>query len=76
MKSALKGTDTAAIKSETEALTKLFYEMSEKLYKQNGGPGPDAGAGAAGAGDPGAGTDANGNQYYDADYKEVDDDKK
>ena len=76
VKSALKGTDTAAIKSETEALTKLFYEMSEKLYKQNGGPGPDAGAGAAGAGDPGAGTDANGNQYYDADYKEVDDDKK
>ncbi|MEG2571147.1 MAG: Hsp70 family protein, partial [Clostridia bacterium] len=33
LKEALKGTDNEAIKSQTEALTKKFYEISEKLYK-------------------------------------------
>ena len=33
-KEVLKGTDTEAIKAQTEALTKKFYEISEKLYQQ------------------------------------------
>ena len=38
MKSALTGTDTAAIKAATEELTQAFYKISEKLYQQAGGP--------------------------------------
>ena len=69
LKEALKGTDTAAIKTATAELTQDFYAVSEKLYQQanpqgaQGGaqPGPDASA-------------QGGQQYYDADYKVVDDD--
>ena len=78
LKSALSGSDTAAIKSATEALTQVFYKVSEKLYSQSapngdaGSTGPNPGASTGGA----AGTDANGQQYYDADYEVVDDDDK
>jgi molecular chaperone DnaK len=72
VKNALKGTDTAAIKSATEALTQAFYKLSEKLYQANGanpGAGPDVSGGAAG----GSGN-AGGSGYQDADYEVVDDD--
>ena len=68
LKEALKGTDSAAIKAATEDLTQSFYAVSEKLYQQanpqgaqGAQPGPDA---------------QGGQQYYDADYKVVDDDDK
>ena len=67
LKETLKGEDTDAIKAATEELTQLFYKMSEKLYQQ--APQGDAAAQQAGA-DAGA----QGGQYYDADYKVVDDD--
>ena len=71
LKTALSGSDTAAIKAKTEALTQAFYKVSEKLYQQPGAqPGPDAGPQAGG---PQGGD--NGQQYYDADYTVVDDDK-
>ncbi len=35
VKDALKGTDTAAIKSATEELTQKFYEVSSRIYQQN-----------------------------------------
>ena len=73
LKEALKGTDSAAIKSATEELQKAFYAVSEKLYKQ-----------AAPQGDPGQYQQPGGPQggqqsgpqgnYYDADYEVVDDD--
>ena len=34
LKEALKGTDTEAIKAATESLTKVFYEISAKMYQQ------------------------------------------
>ena len=74
LKETLKGEDTAAIKAATDELTQLFYAMSEKLY-QNANPQGAAGAqagpdmGGAQAGGPG------GQQYYDADYKVVDEDE-
>ncbi|MBR0392545.1 MAG: molecular chaperone DnaK [Oscillospiraceae bacterium] len=77
LKSALSGTDTAAIKSATEALTQAFYKVSEKMYQaagaqQQGNPGYDPNAGYNAGG-----TAGNDQQYYDADYTEVvDDDKK
>ena len=67
LKETLKGQDTAAIKAATDELTQAFYAVSEKLYQQanpqnagpQAGPGPDA---------------QQGGQYYDADYKVVDED--
>jgi len=73
LKEALKGTNTDEIKRLTEELTKEFYAVSEKLYRdaaaqhgnaENPGVGPDMGGGPAGDG-----------PVYDADYKVVDDDK-
>ena len=75
LKSALSGTDTASIKSATEALTQAFYKVSEKMYQaagaQQGNPGYDPNA------NQNQGGQAGGQQYYDADFTEVvDDDKK
>ncbi|MBQ3089647.1 MAG: Hsp70 family protein, partial [Oscillospiraceae bacterium] len=69
LKDALKGNDTEAIKAATEDLQQKFYEISSKLYQQ-----------ANPQGNPGAGYDPNANSgggqdYYDADYEVVDDDK-
>ena len=74
LKSALSGTDTEAIKNATEALTQAFYKVSEKMYQQaapqqDGGFNPGAQAGPQSGG-------PNGQDYYDADYEVVDDDKK
>ena len=74
LKEVLKGDDTDAIKSATEELTQMFYQMSEKLYQQAN---PQGGAQAGpdmGGQNGGAQTSPNGQQYYDADYKVVDDD--
>ena len=71
LKETLKGEDTDAIKAATEDLTQLFYKMSEKLYQQQA---PQGDAGQAGA--QGGPTGDQGGQYYDADYKVVDDDDK
>ncbi|MBR7185687.1 MAG: Hsp70 family protein, partial [Clostridia bacterium] len=69
VKTALNGTDVAAIKTATEELTQAFYAVSEKLYQQQaaaeGQAAPGADAGAAGGAD-----------YYDADYEVVDDDQQ
>ncbi|MDD4494841.1 MAG: molecular chaperone DnaK [Eubacteriales bacterium] len=78
VKEALKGNDTNTIKNETENLSKAFYEISEKIYKQNPGAGqqgPGAGAGFGGGADSGQQSDAGQEDVYDADYKVVDDDK-
>ncbi|MEG2377440.1 MAG: molecular chaperone DnaK [Clostridia bacterium] len=65
LKEALKGTDNEAIKSQTEALTKKFYEISEKLYKDaapaEGQPTPEEPPKKAGD-----------DNVVDADYTQVD----
>ena len=75
-KKALETNDTEKIKEATEKLTKVFYDMSEQLYK-NANPNGAAGAQGAGTANAGEGpkTDANGN-VYDADYKVEDDNDK
>ena len=70
LKETLKGEDTDAIKAATEELTQLFYKMSEKLYQQ-AAPQGDPNMGGQPGGDPNGGQ-----QYYDADYKVVDDDEQ
>ncbi|MBQ6986946.1 MAG: molecular chaperone DnaK, partial [Oscillibacter sp.] len=69
LKEALKGTDSARIKSATEELKQAFYAVSEKLYQQAN----PQGAQQAGP-NPGQSGADDGQQYYDADYKVVDDD--
>ena len=69
LKETLKGEDTDAIKAATEELTQLFYKMSEKLYQQ-ANPQGDPNMGGQPTGDPNGGQ-----QYYDADYKVVDEDE-
>ena len=79
LKETLKGSDTAAIKAATEALTQVFYKLSEKMYQQANPQGAQPGANPGcdpncQSGDCSKGGD--GQQYYDADYTVVDDDKK
>ena len=70
LKETLKGEDTDAIKAATEELTQLFYKMSEKMYQQQA-PQGNPNMGGQPGGDPNGGQ-----QYYDADYKVVDDDEQ
>lgn len=72
LKEALKGEDYNLIKNRQEELTKVFYEISEKLYKaaapEQGAP--DFGAGAGFGGDNGAEA-SDGDGYYDASYTDI-----
>ncbi len=70
LKEVLKGEDTAAIKAATDELQQAFFAVSEKMYQQagpQGDPNPMGGSGPQ--------QSADGQQYYDADYKVVDDDE-
>ncbi|MCC8064734.1 MAG: molecular chaperone DnaK [Clostridiales bacterium] len=76
LQDALKGTDTDAIKTAVDDLTKTFYDASAKLYQQQA---PQDGGAQGGAGyqsyqDPNQGG-GNDQDYQDADYEVVDDDK-
>ncbi len=65
LKDTIKTGDTEAIKSDTEALEKSFYKISEKLYAQQqaqGGQGFDPNMGAQGGAQDG--------QFYDANYED------
>ena len=69
LRETLKGSDTEAIKADTEAVEKSFYKISEKLYAQQGAqgqPNADPNDGAAGGQD---GT------YYNANYEDHSDNK-
>jgi molecular chaperone DnaK len=70
LRTAMEGEDGAAIKSRTDALAQVSMRIGEAMYKagQEGGDG----AGATGAG----GSTSAGETVVDADFEEVDDDKK
>jgi molecular chaperone DnaK len=80
LRSALAGEDPAAIQARTEALGQVAMKLGEAMYKAaQGAPGGepphgDSGGGQAGPGDgekkPG------GDKVVDADFEEVDDQKK
>jgi molecular chaperone DnaK len=71
LKEALKGDDAEAIKAKTNTLMQASMKLGEAMYKaaQEGG-GPDAPAGGAG------GEGAKKDDVVDAEFTEVDDDKK
>ena len=62
----MKGTDSAQIKSATEALQQKFYEISAKLYQQQA-PNVEQG------GQPNA--QQQGDNVYDADFTDNTDNK-
>ncbi|MCD8127773.1 MAG: molecular chaperone DnaK [Clostridiales bacterium] len=76
LQDALKGTDTEAIKTAVDDLTKTFYDVSAKLYQQQAPQdgGTQGGAGYQSYQDPNQGG-GNDQDYQDADYEVVDDDK-
>src|SRR5690606_5646693 len=69
LKTALNGTDAAEIKAKSEALTQTSMKMGEALYKA---------AQAEAENEAASGTDSSaaGDDVVDADFEEVDDDKK
>ncbi|MGI6578319.1 MAG: molecular chaperone DnaK [Eubacteriales bacterium] len=71
LKEALKGTNVDEIKRLTEELTKEFYAVSEKLYKEAAAQQQAGQAGAQADHTPGPDSDG---PVYDADYKVVDED--
>jgi len=73
LKAALKGSNIDQIKEESEKLTKLFYDISAKIYQQNPQGGPGAPGGPGGPGGAGANPGPDGT-VYDTDYTVVDDD--
>ncbi len=74
-KKAIETNDAEKIKEATEKLTKVFYEMSEKLYKANPQAAQQAAQEAAQAASSEEGSSDGEGNVYDADYK-VEDDKK
>ncbi|HFD80169.1 MAG TPA: molecular chaperone DnaK [Gammaproteobacteria bacterium] len=78
LKEAAKGDDKTLIETKTTALAELSGKLAEKLYADKGGA-EGAAAGAAGAAGGGAEqpeTAAGGDDVVDAEFEEVDDDKK
>ena len=78
---AMKGSDAEAIRTATQKLMKASQKIGEEMYKKTAGAA--AGAGEAGAGPTGStGTEGNGQaggtdeRVVDAEYTEVDKDKK
>ena len=69
LKKKVEGNNIEEIKEGTDKLTKVFYEISEKLYKANG-----ANAGAA-EGQTAGNEEAKEGEVYDADYKVEDENK-
>ena len=69
LKTAMQGTDTEAIKQKLDELQKVFYEISEKLYKAAAEAQAAQQGAAAGDADGAAGQNAD---FVDTDYKDVD----
>ncbi|MHB8964253.1 MAG: molecular chaperone DnaK, partial [Saccharofermentanales bacterium] len=71
LKASIAANNYEDMKTDTEALHKAFYAISEKLYKQDpgqgAGPGPGQGEGFGG----GAAGPEQGGGTYDADFKDV-----
>ena len=73
LEEAMKGDDKDAIESKTHALTELSGKLAEKLYSQAGGA---EGAADATATDANAAAGGSNDDVVDAEFEEVDEDKK
>ncbi len=69
LKSALAGEDIEAVKARTNDLMQAQMKLGEAMYKAQQAAGPGASEGAPAGGQPK-------DDVIDAEFKEVDDDKK
>ncbi|MBI1206802.1 MAG: Hsp70 family protein, partial [Azospirillum sp.] len=72
LRQVVNGSDVAAIKSKTEALAQVSMKLGEAMYKAGAAEGGD-GHGGGSSGDAGGGPQSG---VVDADFEEVDDDRK
>jgi molecular chaperone DnaK len=77
LKTAIQSDDLDDIKAKTETLGQASMKLGEAMY-QSGGEGAQAEAGAGDGADAGGGAESAGedDKVVDADFEEVDDDKK
>jgi molecular chaperone DnaK len=71
LKEALKGDDSSAIQAKTNALAQASMKLGEAMYKQQ-----QEAQTASGAGSDGVGSGEKKEDVVDAEFTEVDDDKK
>ena len=69
LKEALKGDDATAIQAKTNALAQASMKLGEAMYKQQAG-------GGEGSDEPGGSAGNKQDDVVDAEFTEVDDDKK
>ena len=75
LKKAMEGTDPEAIESATQALTAASHKLAEEMYKAASASAA-AGSGAGPEGGAGAGETKTDEKVVDAEFEEVDKDKK
>jgi molecular chaperone DnaK len=77
VRSALKGSDTAAITSATDRLNATWQEVAQRMYQQasSSGQAPGDAGGPAGSAESQASSDSQGD-VADAEYEVLDNDKK
>jgi molecular chaperone DnaK len=73
LKKAMEGADTAAIESATQTLMTASHKLAEEMYKKASAT---SGAGTSTAGGNGAGETKTDEKVVDAEFEEVDKDKK
>ncbi len=73
LKKAMEGTDPEAIESATQTLTTASHKLAEEMYKKASAA---AGSGTDAAGGTGAGETKTDEKVVDAEFEEVDKDKK
>ncbi|MGA8550693.1 MAG: Hsp70 family protein, partial [Stellaceae bacterium] len=79
LKDTLGSEDAGQIKAKTEVLGQLSMKLGEALYKAQQAGSGEGGPGSGGAGGPGQGGSGDaggGDKVVDADFEEVDDQKK
>ena len=80
LEESMKGDDKAAIEAKTNALAEASGKLAERVYQQQSGSGTTGGGGTGGAGGAGGGAGAQGggadDDVVDAEFEEVNDDKK
>ena len=75
LKKAMEGTDPEAIESATQTLTTASHKLAEEMYKAASAS-ATTGSGTGAAGEAGAGETKTDEKVVDAEFEEVDKDKK
>ena len=77
LRKAMEGDEPGAIESATQALTAASHKLAEEMYKKaSAAAGGGADAGASAAGDSGGSQPKTDEKVVDAEFEEVDKDKK